>query len=113
MPVLPKHRHDYSQPLVFAESLRKKFFEVADVLPIGRLSWSVFGGKVGRYLVDNELGVTMYVDLPSTTSFAGRRPAKRASYSPSLLEVLKLKQIAYSILTSSGVVRTRPTSLNR
>ncbi|CAL8993968.1 unnamed protein product [Prunus brigantina] len=39
---------------------------------------------------------------------ASRRPAKRASYSASLLEVLKLNRRAYSSLLPSGVVNTKP-----
>ncbi|CAL2239708.1 unnamed protein product [Prunus armeniaca] len=39
---------------------------------------------------------------------ASRRPAKRASYSASLLDVWKLNRRAYSILPPSGVVNTKP-----
>ncbi|KAI5322548.1 hypothetical protein L3X38_031620 [Prunus dulcis] len=39
---------------------------------------------------------------------ANQRPARRASYSASLLEVRKSNQRAYSILSPSGVVSTKP-----
>ncbi|KAI5348600.1 hypothetical protein L3X38_001487 [Prunus dulcis] len=39
---------------------------------------------------------------------ANRRPAKRASYSASLLEVQKSNRRPYSILSPSGVLSTKP-----
>ncbi|CAL2256645.1 unnamed protein product [Prunus armeniaca] len=43
--------------------------------------------------------------------WASRRPARSASYSASLLEARNWKRIAYSIVVSSEVLRTRPAPL--